>query len=426
MLKDIIEIKQGIKVHLVENNLFKTNIVCVLLTVPLLKENVTQNALIPFCLRSGTKNLPSQIQINKKLEEMYGASFDCGIDKMGDNQVLKFYIESINDHYTDKREDILKKTIDLLLEIVFDTNIKESSFDEAIFNIEKQNLKQVIEGKIDDKDLYAFEQCINSMYGENGFGIYKYGKIDDLNNFDAKKLAEHYIRLIQTAKIDIFVSGELENENVKDILNNNENIKKLVPRAENYILNNEYTECKQKVDKPQEKQENIDISQGKLVIGLDIFSKQENLQCIAIVYNAILGDGANSMLFQNVREKASLAYSAKSKYVKQKGNIFIRCGIEIQNYQKAIDIIKEQLENIKKGNFTDEDIENAKCYLISGIKMIEEEQDSEVVFYIGGEISKTYTSLEEYIKKINSVKKEDIIEFANKTELNTIYFLTKN
>lgn len=426
MLKDIIEIKQGIKVHLVENNLFKTNIVCVLLTVPLLKENVTKNALIPFCLRSGTRKLPSQTQINKKLEEMYGASFDCGIDKMGDNQVLKFYIESVNDNYTDKREDILKQTMDLLFEIVFDTNIKEGSFDESVFNIEKQNLKQVIEGKIDDKDLYAFEQCINSMYGENGFGIYKYGNIDDLERIDAKNLAEHYARLIQTAKIDIFVSGELENEKVQDILNNNENIQKLVPRAENYILNNEYTECKQKVDKPQEKQENIDISQGKLVIGLDIFSKQENLQCIAIVYNAILGDGANSMLFQNVREKASLAYSAKSKYVKQKGNIFIRCGIEIQNYQKALDIIKEQLENIRNGNFTDEDIENAKCYLISGIKMIEEEQDSEIVFYIGGEISKTYTSLKEYIEKINSVKKEDIIEFANKTELNTIYFLTKN
>ena len=177
------------------------------------------------------------------------------------------------------------------------------------------------------------------------------------------------------------------------------------------------------MDKPNEKQEQMDISQGKLVIGLDIFSKQENLQSIALVYNTILGDGANSMLFQNVREKASLAYSASSKYVKQKGNIFIRCGIEIQNYQKALDIIKEQLENIKKGNFTEEDINNAKCYLISGIKMIEEEQDSEIVFYIGSEISKTYVSLKEYIEKINSVSKDDIIQFANSIDVNTIYML---
>lgn len=425
MVKDIIEIKQGIKVHLIENKLFKTNIVCVLLTVPLTKENVTRNALIPFCLRSGTKNLPSQIEINKKLEDMYGASFDCGIDKMGDNQVLKFYIESINDNYTEKREEILKQTMDLLLEIVFNTNIKNDSFDENVFELEKQNLRQVIEGKIDDKDLYAFEKCINYMYGENGFGIYKYGYIEDLQNIDARNLGERYLKLIQNAKIDIFVSGELEKENITEILNENENIQKLVPRAENYILNNEYTECKQKVENPQEKQENLDVSQGKLVIGLDIFSKQEKLQTIALVYNAILGDGANSMLFQNVREKASLAYSAKSKYVKQKGNIFIRCGIEIQNYQKALDIIKEQLENIKQGNFSEEDIENAKCYLISGIKMIEEEQDSEMVFYIGAEIAKTYTTLEEYIEQISDVSKEDIIEFANKLELNTIYFLTK-
>lgn len=425
MIKDIIEIKQGIKVHLIENNLFKTNIVCVLLTTPLSKENVTKNALIPFCLRSGTKNLPSQTQINKKLEEMYGASFDCGIDKMGDNQVLKFYIESINDNYTNNKEDILKQTINLLLEIVFNTNIENNSFDENMFNIEKQNLKQVIEGKIDDKDLYAFEKCINSMYGENGFGIYKYGYIEDLENINEKNLGEYYSRLIQNAKIDIFISGELENNNVQELLNSNENIQKLVPRAENYILNNEYTEFKQKVDKPQEKQEKLDVSQGKLVIGLDLFSKQENLQPIALVYNAILGDGANSMLFQNVREKASLAYSAKSKYVKQKGNIFIRCGIEIQNYQKAVDIIKEQLENIKNGNFTEEDIENGKCYLISGIKMIEEEQDSEVVFYIGAEISKTYTSLKEYIEKINNVSKQDIIEFAKQLHINTIYFLSK-
>lgn len=423
MIENIVEIKQGIKAHFIETKLFKTNIVCVLLSLPLTRENVTKNAFIPFCLRSGSRNLPSQVAINKKLQEMYGASFNCGIDKMGDNQVLKFYIESINDNYTDKKEDILKKVIDLLLELVFDTNIKDGKFDEGIFNIEKNNIKQAIEAKIDDKDLYSFEQCINYMYGENGFGLYKYGYIEDLDNITAQNLAEYYLKLIQTAKIDIYVSGELENTDVKEFISSNQNIMKLAPRAENYILNNEYTENKQNVDKVQEKNEILDVTQGKLVIGLDIFSKQENLQAIALVYNAILGDGANSMLFQNVREKASLAYSARSKYVKQKGNIFIRCGIEIENYQKALDIIKEQLENIENGKFTDEDINNAKCYLISGIKMIEEEQDSEIVYYIGNEIAKTYMSLEECMKKIDEVSKEDIIEFAKNVKYNTIYFL---
>ena len=203
----------------------------------------------------------------------------------------------------------------------------------------------------------------------------------------------------------------------------NENIQKLIPRAENYKLNNEYTEIKQKVDKVKEITENLNITQGKLVIGLDVLSRQENLQCVALVYNAILGDGANSMLFQNVREKASLAYSTKSNFVKQKLNIFIRCGIEIENYEKALNIIKEQLSNIENGQFSDIDIENAKKYLISGIKAVPEEQDSEVVYYIGQEIAKTNTDLQTYEKNIESVTKEEIINFAKQVQINTIYFL---
>ena len=130
------------------------------------------------------------------------------------------------------------------------------------------------------------------------------------------------------------------------------------------------------------------------------------------------------MLFQNVREKAGLAYTAKSQFNRMKSNVFIRCGIEIKNYEKAIQIIKEQLENIKSGNFTNEDLKNAKMYIISGIKGIETEQDTEIIFYIGQEISRIRNNIDEYIEKINNVTKEDIIEIANNIQINTIYFLT--
>ena len=129
------------------------------------------------------------------------------------------------------------------------------------------------------------------------------------------------------------------------------------------------------------------------------------------------------MMFQNVREKAGLAYSAKSMLVKQKLNIYIRCGIQIENYEKALEIIKCQLENIKKGEFSDEDVFNAKTYLISGIKNVEEEQDTEIVYYIGQEISKTNMSLEEYIQRVEKVTREEIIELAKSININTIYFL---
>lgn len=198
--------------HLIQNDIFKTNIACVLLTTPLEKSTVTQNALLPFLLRSGTKNLPTQLEINKKLEERYGASFDCGIDKMGDNQVLKFYIESVNDNFVNEKDEMLKNTINLILEIVFNTFIENGKFREDILEIEKQNLKQVIESKIDDKDIYAFENCINSIYGDQGFGLYKYGYLEDIEKITAQSLAENYQNLINTCKIDIFISRDLKNK----------------------------------------------------------------------------------------------------------------------------------------------------------------------------------------------------------------------
>ena len=423
MSKNSFELKQGIKVHCIKTDLYKTDLSCIIITTPLKRENVTKNALIPFLLRRGTNNLPTQYLINKEMENMYGASFNCGIDKMGDNIVLKFYIESINNSYALNNEDILSENLKNLLDIVFNPVQKDGLLNIDFLDIEKKNLRNIIESKIDNKDSYAYEQCIASMYGDDKFGLYKFGYVEDIDLISIEDISEYYNNLIQNAKIDIFVSGNIDEENIKKFLNDNENIKNLNPRIENYILNNPSTESKQIVEKPKENFESMNITQGKLVLGLDVLSNTENLQAIAIVYNAILGDGANSMLFQNVREKAGLAYSAKSNFVKQKLNIFIRCGIQIENYDKALEIIKLQLENLKLGNFTEEELENAKTYLIAGIKNIEEEQDTEVVFYIGQEIAKTNLIPEEYIKQIEEVSMEDVILLANSVNLNTIYFL---
>ena len=127
-------------------------------------------------------------------------------------------------------------------------------------------------------------------------------------------------------------------------------------------------------------------------------------------------------MFQNVREKAGLAYSARSNYVRQKNNIFIRAGIEIENFDKALEIIKEQLEDMKNGNFTD-DIDNAKKYMVAGIKTVQDEQDSEITYYMGQELSGSLTSFEDYISKINAVTREQIQDVANNIFINTIYFL---
>lgn len=423
MNKTSCDLKQGIKAHFIKTDLYKTDLTCIIITTPLKRDTVTLNALIPFMLRRGTKRLPNQSLLNKELENMYGASFNCGIDKMGDNVVLKFYIESISSEYALDSENILEMNLNNLLEIVFDPIQNESLLNEDFLNLEKDNLKKVINRKIDDKDSYALDRCISKMYGDDKFGLYKFGYEEDVDKITIEDISNYYNWLIQNSKIDIFVSGNIKPKEIEEFLSKNDNLKKLRPRIENYILNNEFTESKQIVENANEIIEKMDVTQGKLVIGLDILSNMENLQIVSLVYNAILGDGANSMMFQNVREKASLAYSARSTFVKQKLNVFIRCGIQIENYEKALDLIKVQLENLKNGKFEEEDVENAKTYLISSLKNVAEEQDTEVIYYIGQEISKTNMSLEEYISKVESVTKDQIVELANSIQINTIYFL---
>lgn len=414
------QIQEGINLHTIETNKFKTNLLSVFLTMPLQKETLTKEALIASVLRRGSSTMPGTEEISINLEEMYGASFNCGIEKIGENHIIKFYLETINDEFLPQKEDILKKGIDTLFEIAFNPLVENNQFKEEYVKQEKENLKQIIEGKKDDKAKYALERTIEEMYKNKPYGLYKYGNIEDLEQINSKNLFDYYKSMIQNCKIDIFVSGKIDKENCKKIIEQNKLIKELNKRK--YVKPEE--QLLQAPEEPKKIQEEMDITQGKLVIGLTIPKKDLDSKYVGLVYNMILGGGANSKLFQNVREKASLAYTAGSNYIRQMNNIFIRCGIEIKNYEKALEIIKQQLDDIKQGNFTKEDLKNAKQTIISTIKFIPDEQDTGITYYYGQEISGNYVPFEEYEKKVQEITKEQIIDLANQINIHIIYFLT--
>lgn len=415
------EIKNGIKIHTIKTEKFKTNLIAVFLTTQLNRENVTKNALISTILRRGSKNMPTQEEISKQMEDMYGASFDCGLDKTGDNQVLKFYIEVINDNFLPtKNENLLNNAIEKILEIVFNPYIENESFKDEYVEQEKRNIQKIIEGKIDNKAKYALERCIEEMYKEEPFGLYKFGYIEDLKNINGKNLYEYYKELINKCKIDIFVSGCV-NDEIENTINTDENIQRLKDREANYVISS--INNKKIKEKEDIVTESMEVTQGKLILGLDVDIDNEDSKYDTLVYNSILGGSANSKLFQNVREKAHLAYVASSSYLRNKSNIFVNCGIDIGNYEKALELIRQQIEDIKKGDFTDEETENAKKGIIATIKTIEDEQDTEVSYYFGQELSGQKVTIDEYMKKIELIKKDNIIDIANKVTINTIYFL---
>ncbi len=415
-----IDIKNGIKLHTIKTEKFKTNLIAVMLTTKLDRKNITKNALIPAVLRRGTKFMQTQEEINKKMEDMYGASFDCGLDKTGDNQILKFYMETVNNEFLPQdAENMIKSSIEKIFEIIFNPYLENGVFKKEYVEQEKENIKQIIDGKIDSKARYALDRCIEEMYKNEPFGLYKFGYVEDLKDINEKNLYEYYLELIKTCKIDIYISGIVD-ENIHNIIKQNENIEKLEERKPDF---KEFELLKKENEEAKEIQESMEVTQGKLILGLDVNILDKDARYKIMIYNSLLGGSANSKLFQNVREKASLAYTASSSYYRFKNNIFINCGIDIPNYQKALEIIKKQIEDMKNGDFTDEEIENAKNGIIASIKTIDDEQDTEITYYFGQELSGTKTSLEEYIENIQKINKADVLEVAKQISINTIYFL---
>lgn len=418
------ELKEGITFHSIETNKFKTNLFALFITIPLERNAVTTRALLPAVLRRGCKTYPTQEQIDKTLEEMYGATFDCGIDKNGDNQVIKFYIEGINEKYLPEPEPVGEKCLDMLLQVVLNPLIQQGKFQDDYVACEKNNLKNIIASKIDNKRQYAYDRCIEEMYMDDPYGIYKYGYLEEVDDITPESLAQGYEELINRAKIDIFVSGD-QVQKLEEVAKNHPLIQALNPRKPDFCLNQVIREEKIefKLEPKKVVQEIMQVNQGNLILGLDVGVETEEEKEIANLYNAILGGGANSKLFQNVREKESLAYTAGSNYTKQKAAIFVRCGIEMENYEKAVAIIMQQLEDMQCGVFSEEDVESAKELMKANIRGIPEEQDAELTYAYGQEMAGKETTLDEYAKKIEAVTKKQIVTLAKRVRIDTVYFL---
>ncbi len=383
---------------LIKTNRFKTNLYAIFLTIPMKKEDATINSLIPAVLRRGTEKYPTQLEIEKRLEEMYGASFNCGVDKIGNYQVLKFYIEGLSDEYTEEKQNIEE----LLKEIIYSPILENGYFKKEYVEQEKENLRIIIESRKDNKARYAYERCIEEMFENEPYGVYKYGTVEDVEKITPESLYNQYKKILKNAQIDVFGCGN-QLEEIEIPHKNTIEIK-------NTIHENKHKEIKEKAD----------VTQGKLIIGLD--TPEENKPAITM-YNAILGGGANSKLFQNVREKASLAYSAGSSYIRRINSIFIKTGIKNENYEKTLEIIKKQLQDMKQGNITDKEFKDAKQLIISSLKLIPEQQEDLIAFTYDQKIFGENQSIDEYISNISKVTKENVIEIAQKIDIDTIYFL---
>lgn len=411
-------IGQGIDLYVLPTDKFKTVSISYCFHRDL-DEYYTYNALIPAVMRRGCQGYETLRDMERHLESQYGAIFDVGVQKKGERHLLRFSMDIVNDNYIPHDDTaVVAQAFHFLNRVITKPVLEDGVFKSEYVEQEKQNLKNRIEALINDKMAYSAERCLQIMCENEKYRRYVYGDVQELDQIDSAALYGVYREILETSPLDIFVVGDVENLDIEQILNNSlkldRGIIKSIPE----------TAIKKIGVEPKEYIERADITQGKLNMGLRTntsFTDREYYPLV--VCSAVLGGGPQSKLFMNVREKASLAYYAFSQLEKFKGLMLIGAGIDFANYDQTVDIIKEQLDDIKNGVISDKELDAAKKNIVTSLKAMQDQPGQIIDYYLGNVICNTNQTIDDHIEAIEIVEKDDISKVAERIKLDTIYFL---
>ncbi|MBQ6906953.1 MAG: insulinase family protein [Clostridia bacterium] len=415
MIKSI-SVNENISLNYIPMAKLKTTTIGIYLSRELNKNEATKNAILPHILKNGCKEFENRTKIEHFLENLYGSKMSAGISKKGNFHILCFEGETISDKFAPNGEKLTHELLKLLLSILFDA---KDEFDGDAFLTERQNSVSKIKSMINDKRIYANYRCQEEMSKGDIFCVPRLGYAEEMEKLSKEELYTYYKKIIKSSIIDIFVCGDTDIEDLKKlVLEATKNIGfEPAKRAKDSILKD-----KDAVNFVTEK---FNVTQGKLSMGfLTHISATEEDSIALVLANTIFGGGAQSKLFNNVREKLSLAYYAGSVLNRAKGFLTVNAGIEIDNFEKTKKEILFQLDEMKNGNISDDEIASSKNFIINGLNAYDDDQFGMISYYHGERLMQSDMEIKDYKDKILKLKKEDVVRVMSKVTLDTVYFIT--
>jgi len=409
-------VTDNINLYVIKDTKYKTLYACTYVHRLLKREEVTLNSLLSKVLKTATASHNSMSELNIYAENLYGCLYDVGITKRANIQSIVSSVNVVSDKFTDSPCE--KDAFALMLDLLFKPYVTDGGFCADYVMSQKSNLKDDIQGLINDKRAYANVRCIEEMCAGEPNAIVEIGYAQDLDAINEKNLYEHYLSIINASPIDIFVVGDVDEGALLETLQNYFSQFEfcITPIDIEFNANN----CKN-VKYVEDK---LDVNQGKLAMGLRTSINVESPEYYALLTaNSIFGSGAHSKLFNNVREKMSLCYYAYSRLDKYNGLMLIGSGIEFENYEKTKNAVLAELENVKCGNFTDEELDVAKEYIISSYHSYEDSPSLLVDYYMGKIFTPSFKTIDEACAAVANVTKDEVIKSFANVNLDTVYFL---
>ncbi|UJL47989.1 insulinase family protein [Virgibacillus sp. NKC19-16] len=411
--------ENGLNLHFIQSKKYKTMNVVVKLKAPLTRETITNRALLPYILKQGTKSYPSRKELQLKLDELYGAVLSIDRAKKGENHVISIRLELANEKFIPEESSIIDEGISLMSELLFHPNASNNSFDEKTFNREKDTLRQKMNAIKDNKMSYANMRLIDEMCEGEPYQLHVHGYEEDLNDITKESLYDYYQAMLTEDQLDIYVLGDFDEAEVKEKITGSmkRNTKDLKSQQKS-VVNKNSTQPKEIIEEQK-------IQQAKLHIGYrtNTIFRDEGYFALQ-VFNGIFGGFPSSKLFINVREKNSLAYYAASRFESHKGLLFVLSGIAPGDFEKARDIIKLQMKEMKDGNFTETELNETKELIINQLLETMDNPQGLIELLYQQVLADKELDPEELITNIKKVTKDNVISVANKIEEDTVYLLT--
>lgn len=407
------------RVYKINNDKFKSIYISYNFTMEV-KENsaFSNNAVLGALMAKSSRKYQTQKEIEKYLNSLYGANYDVNVEKYGDLYNLEFRIEYINKKFLPGNEDLLENILNFLKEMIYnpadwtDENIKR----------EKEFILERINERKDEKLKYGVQRAEELLCKDEPFGVFLYGDQDNVQNVDKDVLKNAYSELLKSC-VTVIISGNLEGyDNIEETFNE---VFKNIEFSSKEVTDLIYNTKRESDNKTEEVKEYQDTTQSVLSLGLRIKDCTIDDFYALNLYNAILGTTPSSKLFQNVREKESLAYTVRSRYYRFKDIIVIFAGINKENYQKAVDVIKEQIEAIKKGEISKEEFESAKDSLMADLLEWKDSKIAMAKMKFANIIAfkDADITVEDMRERMSKVTLEDVIRVANLVSVEKIFVL---
>lgn len=404
------------RLHMIKTNKFKTVSIKVVFSSTVKKEEITIKNFLADILTYSTKEYKTHKEMSSALQDLYAMNIFSNCYRIGKFYNMDISASFLNEKYTES--GMFEKSIKTLSEVIFNPNVTNKEFDKNSFDIIKRMTFNQIEGIKENTRKLSLIKMLEHMGKDEVYSYHSFGYLDDLNKITPSNLYDIYKDVMNTSKIDIFILGDIDFNNTKKLIEENFKFNTIKKKKDEYITYHDKFR-----NTPKKIVDDYKISQSKLSIGCKIGSIDDfERNYVLPLYSVILGGGSDSKLFKEVREKNSLCYYISASANKLDSILFITSGISYSNFDKTVKLTKRALKDMKKGDFTEEDIDKAKTQYITMLEELKENPFQIISSYYSIEML-NYDTIDEREKKILSVNYEQIKELASKIYIDTIYLL---